>query len=145
MYSFQDDWYSSSTLPSRGSKARERATAASLATDLRGQISAPISNYGTLSRSWFTSYKRSSVSRMTRMPSLTELMTHQTGEGLEKPSIPAPRPPGPDTEDHYAIPPSQQNRLSTLNEVSGNWERLIRTRRHGNCVTNFLNTNHQIN
>ena len=51
------------------------------------------------------------------LPSLTEVLIYQTGEGLEKPSIPAPRPPPvSEEEDHYAIPP--QHRMPTLSEVS---------------------------
>ncbi|KAL5259291.1 hypothetical protein ACHWQZ_G009659 [Mnemiopsis leidyi] len=42
---------------------------------------------------------------------------NETGEGLEKPSIPAPRPPPTSDEDHYAIPPS--HRMPTLNEERG--------------------------
>ncbi|XP_063680808.1 NHS-like protein 3 isoform X11 [Bolinopsis microptera] len=43
---------------------------------------------------------------------------NETGEGLEKPSIPAPRPPPVfEEEDHYAIPP--QHRMPTLSEERG--------------------------
>jgi len=43
---------------------------------------------------------------------------NETGEGLEKPSIPAPRPPPvTEEEDHYAIPP--QHRMPTLSEERG--------------------------
>ena len=72
-------------------------------------------------RSWFTSPKSyyrpiTTFRRPGNLPSLTEVLNYQTGEGLEKPSIPAPRPPPVDDEEHYAIPPS--HRMPTLSEVS---------------------------